>query len=247
MATLEGLRLAILPGARWLANGPAEPGSPARDRDLAWVRLMRARVPAFDALEPGDIAIVPLAAVPVVTPDADALAGFVDGARQAGIAGIVVVGDGGADGPTLDRLVGAARSAGLAVLDAGAADAAGIERSAIGFLVNDRAELERQATILERQLEQVALAEGGPEALAAAIAGFLGRAVAIEGRRGIVAVHAPVDVPGAAAAVAAYHDRPRVAATRIPLPIPAGAAGGGSARAPALLWGRPAPPPGGGA
>jgi PucR family transcriptional regulator, purine catabolism regulatory protein len=241
MATLEGLRLAILPGAHWLANGPEESGSPARDRDLGWVRLMRARVPAFDALDPGDLAIVPLAAVPVVIPDDDALGAFVDAAGQAGIAGIVVVGDeGGADGPTRDRLVAAARSAGLPVLDAGAGDAAAIERSAIGFLVNDRAELERQATILERRLEQVALAEGGPEALAAAIAGFLGRAVAIEGRRGVVAVHAPVDVPGAAAAVAAYHDRPRTAATRIPLPMPLGAADTASPGALALLGERPA-------
>jgi len=107
------------------------------------------------------------------------------------------------------------------VLDAGTGDAAGIERSAIGFLVNHRAELDRQATILETRLEAVALAGGGPAGLAAAIAGFLGRAVAIEGRRGLpIAVHAPADVPSSAASVAAYHERPRSVGIRIALPPP---------------------------
>ena len=107
------------------------------------------------------------------------------------------------------------------MLAAGPGDPAQVERSAIGFLVNHRAELDRQATILESRLEQVALAGGGPEEMAAAIAGFLGRAVAIEGRRGTrLAVHAPAGVPDAAAAVAAYHHRRRSAAARIPLPLP---------------------------
>ena len=71
-------------------------------------------------------------------------------------------------------------------------DAIAVERSAIGFLVNHRAELERQATLLETRLEQVALGGGGPEGLAAAIAGFLGRPIAIEGRGGAtLAVHVP--------------------------------------------------------
>jgi PucR-like helix-turn-helix protein len=115
-----------------------------------------------------------------------------------------------------------AGSIGLPVLAAGPGDPAAVERSAIGFLVNHRAELDRQATILESRLEEVALAGGGPEEMAAAIAGFLGRAIAIEGRRGTrLAVHAPPGVPDAAAAVAAWHQRRRAAAARIPLPLPA--------------------------
>jgi purine catabolism regulator len=184
---------------------------------------MRARVPAFDALEAGDVAIVPLAALSVVAPDDDAVGAVVRAAADARIGGIVVVADpsGGSSRTLTTALVAAAAAAGVPVLDAGPGEPASIERSAIGFLVNHRAELERQATILETQLEQVALAGGGPEGFAAAIASFLGRPVAIEGRRGsTLAVHAPPDVP-AAAAVAAYHDRRRSAATRIPLPLPA--------------------------
>jgi len=184
---------------------------------------MRARVPAFDALDPGDLGIVPVSALAIVAPDEEAVATLIRAAADAGIGGIVLVEDplGPTPSRTIAAVAGAANAVGLAVLDAGPGDPAQVERSAIGFLVNHRAELDRQATILESRLEQVALAGGGPEEMAAAIAGFLGRAVAIEGRRGTrLAVHAPADVPDAAAAVAAYHHRRRSAAARIPLPLP---------------------------
>ncbi len=231
MATLEALRRAILPGARWLAEGPEQPGSPARDRQLAWVRLMRARVPAFDALEAGDVAIVPLAALAIVSAEDDGVAALVRAAADARIAGVITVADSaGTTSAILAGLIRTAATSGVPVLDAGPVDAAAIERSAIGYLVNERGELDRQATLLESRLEHVALSGGGPDGFAAAIAGFFGRAVAIEGRRGItLAVHAPPDVPGAAAAVAAYHRRPRGAAIRIPLPLPGRGDGNGRA------------------
>ena len=246
MATLDDLRAAVLPGARWLAAGPDVAPSTATSLDLAWVRLMRARVPAFDALEPGDLAIVPRAALAVVAPDGESVAALVRGCIEAHVGGIVLVADplGPAGGMTPDRdatlgeLIATAGQAGLPVLDAGPTDASAVERSAIGFLVNHRAELERQATILETRLEQVALGGGGPDGLAAAIAGFLGRPIAIEGRRGAtLAVHVPPDVPDAGSAVAAYHDRRRTAAARIALPIPGEPAAGNGALA--LLGERP--------
>ncbi|HEY8438025.1 MAG TPA: hypothetical protein VIK65_05370, partial [Candidatus Limnocylindrales bacterium] len=184
MATLEALRRAILPGARWLAEGPEQPGSPARDRQLAWVRLMRARVPAFDALEAGDVAIVPLAALAIVSAEDDGVAALVRAAADARIAGVITVADSaGTTSAILAGLIRTAATSGVPVLDAGPVDAAAIERSAIGYLVNERGELDRQATLLESRLEHVALSGGGPDGFAAAIAGFFGRAVAIEGRR----------------------------------------------------------------
>jgi len=168
VATLENLRAAVLPGARWLVPEGPEP------RDLAWVRLMRARVPAFDALEPGDVAIVPASALAIVAPDAEAIQTVVRAAAESGVGGLLLVADPRASAAAAPAaLVAAATAAGVPVLDAGAGDPPTIERSAIGFLVNHRAELDRQATILETRLEQVALARGGPEAFAAAIAGFL--------------------------------------------------------------------------
>lgn len=236
MATLEDLRAAVLPGARWLAAGPDTAPSTATTLDLAWVRLLRARVPAFDALEPGDVAVAPRADLATVAPDPAALAALASECVAAGIGGIVLVGAGVSD---TDAMVAAAARAGLPVLDAGPGEAAAIERSAIGFLVNHRAELERQAALLETRLEQVALGGGGPDGLAAAIAAFLGRPVAIEGRGGAtLAVHVPPDVPSGAAAVAAYHLRRRSGAIRIPLPIPGDPSGTSGALA---LLGEQAP------
>jgi purine catabolism regulator len=236
VATFEALRAAVLPRARWLAGDPgaakagrSAPGGAGGARELAWVRLMRARVPAFDALDPGDLGIVPVSALAIVAPDEEAVATLIRAAADAGIGGIVLVEDplGPTPSGTIAAVAGAANAVGLAVLAAGPGDPAQVERSAIGFLVNHRAELDRQATILESRLEQVALAGGGPEEMAAAIAGFLGRAVAIEGRRGTrLAVHAPAGVPDAAAAVTAYHHRRRSAAARIPLPLPRTASAG---------------------
>ncbi|MDQ3127736.1 MAG: helix-turn-helix domain-containing protein [Chloroflexota bacterium] len=245
MATLVDLRAAVLPSARWLAAGPDVAPSTAASLDLAWVRLLRAGLPAFDALDPADVAIMSRLALELVASDADGgVPGLIRTCVEARIGGIVLVGEGDAAGAPaserdLGRLVSAAAAAGLPVLDAGSADAIAVERSAIGFLVNHRAELERQATLLETQLEQVALGGGGPEGLAAAIAAFLGRPIAIEGRGGsILAVHAPPDASGAAADVAAYHHRRRSAATRIALPIPGDP--GASSGAFALLGERPA-------
>ena len=252
MATFEDLRAAVLPGARWLAAGPDVAPSTATSLDLAWVRLMRAREPAFDALEPGDVAIMPVAALEALASDAHAEGDRGDGARglavlirawlEVRIGGIVLVADADArrpwSGSEFDDLISAAAAAGVPVVDAGPADAMAVERSAIGFLVNHRAELERQATLLETRLEQVALSGGGPEGLAAAIAGFLGRPIAIEGRGGAtLAVHVPPDIPGAAASVASYHLRRRSAATRIAIPIPGDP--GANSGALALLGERP--------
>ena len=88
-------------------------------------------------------------------------------------------------------------------------DPVALERSVIGFLVNRRAELDRRAADLEAQLAGFALLGRGLDVQAATIGAFLGRAVVIEGRRGDpIAVHAPADVPTAAAAVARYLARP---------------------------------------
>jgi hypothetical protein len=63
------------------------------------------------------------------------------------------------------------------------------------------------------------MAGRGLDALTAAIGVFLRRAVAIEGKRSdALAVHAPAEVPGTAAAVAAYLARPLSSGRRVPLP-----------------------------
>lgn len=208
---------------------------------------MKPRVPAFDALDPGDLAIIPAAALAVVAPGRDELRAFVDACVAARLSGLLLVegeepGDGDgpiAAGPAADRLealVAALASSTLPALRVPRADVAALERSVIGFLVTRGAELDRQAALLEARLERLALEGGGVAALVAAISTFLGRPVALEGRRGdALAVHAPADAPDAGPAVARYHARPRQAvALRAPLP-----AAGGMAGSLALLGERP--------
>jgi hypothetical protein len=85
---------------------------------------------------------------------------------------------------------------GIPVLRLAHGDVGELERSIIGYLLTQGAELERQAAALEHRLDRVALDGGGPTALVAAIATFFGRAVALEGRRGdALAVHAPTEIP----------------------------------------------------
>jgi purine catabolism regulator len=227
VATLDELREALLPGARLVT--PAVPaGSGHGSPEVGWVRVMKARVPAFDALEPGDLAIVPSSALAVVAPSPADVAALVEACARSRIGGLLLVESDEAAGARseLEALGKAAGRAGLAAFATGRVDPAALERSIIGFLVNRRAELDRQAAVLEARLERLAIAGSSRDELMASVAAFLGRAVALEGRRGEpLAVLAPPDVAEAAAAVAGYHARPRAVALRVPLPAAAGPAG----------------------
>jgi hypothetical protein len=248
MASLADLWASLFPTAVPVAPLVAGAG----EREVGWVRVLKARVPAFDGLDAGDLAILPagaLAAVAAGPADRSALvAGFV---RAAVAALLLIEGEGSdaaAENPTPNEGFGPeAAAAGLPVLKVAGIDPTALERSAIGFLVNRRAELDRQASLMEAQLEALALEGSDLAGLVGAIGAGLGRAVALEGRRGdALAVHAPPNVPGAAAAVGAYLTRPRSVALRLALPAaPVGLSGtgkGGGARSSgslALLGERP--------
>lgn len=227
MATFLEVCRAVAPEAR----GRSERTSGIGARPVGWVRVMKPRVPAFDALDPGDLALVPAGALAVVATSPAELDALADGLAGAAVAGVLVVGDeeGGEGQPTdpATNLVAALDARAVPVAVQAGGDAAAIERNAIAFLVNRRAELDRQAGELERAIEGHVLAGRGPDAIAAAIAGFMGRGVAIERRRGeALAIHVPGDDPEAfaagTAAVAAYRARPAAVPFRHPLPGPDG-------------------------
>jgi hypothetical protein len=226
MTALHDLHKALFPSARLV--GAADLSDERAAREVGWVRVLKPRVPAFDALETGDLAIIPGPALAVVAPgpaQIDELAVALARARVPAV--LLVEGDGGAD--ELDAVGTAATKAGLTVLHLGRADPAALERSVIGFLVNRRAELDRRAADLESQLARFALLGRGLDVQAATIGAFLGRAVVIEGKRGDpIAVHAPADLPSAAAAVSRYLARPAGAgALRVDIPAPSGESGPG--------------------
>jgi PucR family transcriptional regulator, purine catabolism regulatory protein len=221
---LAELHAELLPAARSAGR------TSLAGRQIAWVRVMKARVPAFDALEPGDLAIVPGSALEALAPSPEERSALVRALAGAPVSGAVLVEADGTGGPILDELAAGLDATEIPVLRLERREVGGLERSVIGFLVARGAELERQAGLLESELQRRALEGGGPEALVAAIATFLGRAAALESSAGRpLAVHAPPAAREGTASATRYLARPRqVAAHRFPLPTTGGGAGTGA-------------------
>jgi hypothetical protein len=218
MATLRDLHQAIFPTAR---ARPTLDG-PRGEREVTWVRVLKARVPAFEALERGDLVIIPGSSLALVAPGINEARDLAQAFVRADVPAILLV-EGDPPSESERQLEEAAATAGLTTLRMARADTGQLERSVISFLVNRRAELDRRATDLEAQLARLALHGRGLDLLAAAIGAFFGRAVVIEGRRGDpLAVHAPADIPAASLAVTRYLARPAEAALRLAIPAPPG-------------------------
>jgi len=217
---LAELHAELLPAAHAVGDVPAA------GRPIAWVRVLKARVPAFDALESGDLLIVPASPLAVVAPGPDEIRSLVEAFSATPVSGVLLV-DGEGESARLDALAERLAAVNVPALRLGRTDPGTLERAVIGFIVGRGSELERQAGLLESELQRRALDGGGPASLVAAIATFLGRVVALESARGeVLAVHAPADSADSAAAAVRYQARPRqVAAQRFPLPAAAGPAG----------------------
>jgi hypothetical protein len=225
MAPLHEILATLLPDADSIgAPVPEADGA----RTVGWVRVLRARVPALDVLETSDLVIVPASSLSVVAPGPADLVDLAQTLARSGASGLLLVpahgmGESEAGGANprdaLADLGRAAADAGLPAIRVHGLDPATLEKRLIGFLVDRRGELERQSSVLEADLAQLAMAARGVESLVAAIGTFLRRAVALEGRRSdTIALHAPADVPDAPAAVAAYLARPLSGGKRVPLP-----------------------------
>ncbi len=226
MASLRELVQTLLPNAVSLAKVRDE----SMARNVTWVRVMRMRLPAFDGMESGDLALIPLALLTAAAPDTQARADLVEYLAEHGSTGILLLGDeqpGAAEAKARAELAHAAEQNGLPCLAVHGMESAQLERSLIGAVVNRRAELERQAVGLERQIAALALDGQGLEALIGALAAFIGRAVALEARGGVsLAVVAPAGLPSSAAAAKAvshYLSKSRPTGQRIPLPAVPGA------------------------
>jgi PucR family transcriptional regulator, purine catabolism regulatory protein len=225
MASLRDLIRTILPLARPVGSIALD--AARLDREVTWVRVLKPRVPAFDALDSGDLAIIPAPALAIVAPNLPQTDELAAALARAQVAAVVII-DGVGRAKAVEALGVSAVQAGVTVLRIGREDPVALERSVIGFLVNRRAELDRRAADLEGQLARLALLGRGLDVLAAAIGSFLGRAVVIEGRRGDpIALHAPTELPGAAAAVSRYLAKPSLAALRVTIPAPADEPGTG--------------------
>ena len=229
MTDLAALAAELLPGATWVGRRAGV--NRAAARPIAWVRVLRPRVPAFDALDPGDLVIATASALAVVAAGERELHDLVAALAAVPVSGVLLVESESAIGGAgiLDSAAGALAAAGVPGLRVTRADPAVLERSLVGFIVARGAEIERQAALLEGELRRRALEGGGVTALVAVVASFLGRSLALEGHRGeAIVVHAPSDAPSAAADAARYQANPRdptAIAMRVPLPSAAAAEG----------------------
>ena len=147
MASLRDVRDEIFPRPARAARSTPR----SRCREIAWVRVMKARVPAFDALEPGDLAIVPSSALAMVAPGTRARRGSSTAFGRARVRPLLLV-EVETDDDALDALETAATAGGCADLPDRDADPIQLERSVIGLLVNRRAELDHRAGELEAEL-----------------------------------------------------------------------------------------------
>jgi len=165
MATLGELLAFLAPDA------PAPAGA---DVAVSWVRVLRARVPALDVLEPGDLVIVPATSLDVVAPAPADLRDLAQTLARSGASGLLLVPavavnpafaaqEGLAARDVLGELEAEAREAGLAAVRVERIDTPALERRLIGYLVDRRGELERQAAVLEGDLAKLAMAVVGRE------------------------------------------------------------------------------------
>ena len=223
MTDLASLAAELLPGSAWVAG--ERPGRP-----IAWVRVLRARVPAFDALEPGDLVIASASALAVVASGTGELRELVAALAAVPVSGVLLVDTDPSAGDALE-------AAGVPAIRVERTDPIELERSVVGFIVAGGAELERQASLLEAELRRRALEGGGVAALVGTVSGFLGRALALEAGRGAaLVVHAPPEAPRAAADAARYQAKATESAVALRVSLPPAA---GPARALVVLGTEP--------
>ena len=208
---VEQLWRAVFPAAQPIGD------QGSLQRPVAWIRVLKPRTPGFDALETDDLAIVPVSALASLSALAVDPAYVIEAVTAAGSCGVLVVGDATDRGAR--AVLDAAADRQLAALALADADVNALERSAIGFVVNARAELEARAAALELELEQAAAAGAAPAGLAAIVSAFFARPVAIEADDGsVLAVHAGAESTAAGPPVGAYLRQRRGAALRVTLP-----------------------------
>jgi len=132
MTTLGDLQRSLFPTARPIGAAELPPERAAGE--VTWVRVLRTRVPAFEALERGDLAIIPGPALAIIAPDAPRLDELVRALVRARVAAVLLVeGDGG--GSNLTTLGEAVAAAGGLALWLGRTDPATLERRLIGALM----------------------------------------------------------------------------------------------------------------
>ena len=93
MASLRELVQTLLPSAVPLAKVRDE----SMARTVTWVRLLRTRLPAFDGMDAGDLALIPLNTLRAVAPDEAARREMVEYLADHNATGILAIASSGSD------------------------------------------------------------------------------------------------------------------------------------------------------
>ena len=89
MASLRELVQTLLPSAVPLAKVRDE----SMARTVTWVRVMRMRLPAFDGMESGDLALIPLSLLITAAPDTQSRADLAEYLADHGSTGVLLLGE----------------------------------------------------------------------------------------------------------------------------------------------------------
>ncbi len=138
MASLRELVQTLLPTAEPLVDARDE----AMARTVTWVRLLRTRLPAFDGMDAGDLALIPVVTLRAVAPDEAArreMVEFLANSNATGILAIASAEPSNEEETALQHLVAAAAVTRLPTLLVRDVEPAQLERSLIGAVVNRRA------------------------------------------------------------------------------------------------------------
>lgn len=231
MPSLRELWRSVFPQAR-----PYPGPGPGLDRPVAWVRVLKARVPAFDALEAQDLAIVQHQTLDSLRALGIEPGSVIEALATAGASAVLLVGQASPGSVETQALLQRSAARGLAAFLLAEAEVSALERSAIAYIVTGEAELERRVAELEGELEQAALAGAAIPGLVATIARFLARPVAVEAGDGeLLAIYAPPDASEDTPGLAQYLQQRRGEAMRLALPVAGGPPEPGASRSAVLV------------
>src|SRR5450756_2322458 len=167
--TVEDLLQLALPQGTLVVGGRS-----GLKREVVWARSLRPRLPAFEALEGGEMALLSSAQLSLLQ-ESMTLSYIISRLGEVGVAAVAVLGE--VDGESIQTADGLEIP--LLKLPPGCS-LVEVERAAIATVVDRQAELQNRASEIHRQLAQITFEERGLQAVVDRLSEATRKSVAIE-------------------------------------------------------------------
>lgn len=167
--TVEDLLQLALPQGTLVVGGRS-----GLKREVVWARSLRPRLPAFEALEGGEMALLSSAQLSLLQ-ESMTLSYIISRLGEVGVAAVAVLGE--VDGESIQTADGLEIP--LLQLPLGCS-LVEVERAAIATVVDRQAELQNRASEIHRQLAQITFEERGLQAVVDRLSEATRKSVAIE-------------------------------------------------------------------